>query len=154
MTNEVGVDMISLKGVAALGGIAVFSAVSAVGPASPVSAQDLYAAIAYSPSKGVVGGSTNYPTREGADERAMGECVSHPKHAGDCEIVTSSGKGCVALALGPTTTRQHSSGYGATIQEAEKLAMSHSRGSIKVRICNDGGEPAGASSEFGDEVPR
>lgn len=148
-----GTDMINVKGVAAIGGIAVFGGVSALGLASPASAQDLYAAIAYSPSKGVVGVSANYPTKEGAEERAMGECVQHPRQAGDCKIAASSADGCVALALGPTTTEQESAGSGATLEEAEAMAMSHSSGSIKARICNDGGAPLGGRSEFADETP-
>lgn len=51
-SNEVGANMICVEGAAIVAGIAAFGAVIAATLAPPANADDMYAAIAYSPSTG------------------------------------------------------------------------------------------------------
>ncbi len=74
--------MISVKGVATIGGIAAFGAVSAAVLAPAASADDLWAAIAYSPGTGRVGYTKDNPTREEAADEALTACG-----ASDCRVV-------------------------------------------------------------------
>ena len=111
-------------------------------------AGDLHGAFAYSPSTGVVGGSRNYPTKEGAQEHALGECTSHPLRPGDCKVIMTGPGPCFALATGPTLNL-YSTGQGATIEEAQDMAMAHSHGKIFVSNCHDGEGPKSGNGVFG-----
>lgn len=138
--------MITVKGVAIVGGIAALGAVSAAVLTPPARADDTWAAIAYSPSAGVVGGAANYPTREGAEESAMQACANRPpayqpEPARDCKVAASGTAHCFALAVGPESTASSSGGYGATIEEAKAVALLHSRGWAETWFCQDNGEP-------------
>ena len=140
-----------MKGIAAVAGIAAFGAVSATVLAPSASADGTWGAFAYSPTNGVIGAGWNYPTKQEAKDRAMQECANrpplHPEHPSQCKVVASGPAACWALAAGPRTS-SYSAGYGATMDEAEQVAMSHSSaGQIVARFWNSGGEPGGASRE-------
>ena len=63
--------------------------------AQPASAQDYYAAFAYSLANGAYGYSYNYATQQEAEQRAMEECG---KHSNECKGVFWFRNACGALA--------------------------------------------------------
>ena len=67
--------------------------------AAPTLAQfgDLFGAISYSPSSGVYGSSSNYPTRSTAKNKAHMVCELE-SNSDDCETIISFKNACGALA--------------------------------------------------------
>jgi serine/threonine-protein kinase len=79
--------------------------------------EEHYGAIAYSPSTRAHGWSYDYPSRGGAERRALDQCR---RHAGDCIIAVRFRRACGALAVGPDG---YGSGWGATRKLAQGYAL-------------------------------
>jgi len=118
-------EIISLKDVATVGGLALVATVSATIVAPQANAGDFFAAIAYSPSTGISGGSWNYPDVRAAVDRSIQACGNHPLHPSDCRGVYAVGPPlrCLALAVGADKSQYHPGG-GKTREEAENAALS------------------------------
>lgn len=83
---------------------------------SKTQAADTYAAIAFSPTTGMVKASWNYPTREGALKRAISACGGNP-------VSYSIKNGWLAIAVGDGNG--YGWGWGSTKAVAEKNALFH-----------------------------
>ncbi|MEX1829788.1 DUF4189 domain-containing protein [Luteibacter sp. CQ10] len=80
--------------------------------------EDRYGSLATDSMAGVIGSSSNQPTRAGAEAEAMFQCTL----AGgtDCLMQGSYGNECLAMALGPNSFLLRN---GATKAAAEKKAL-------------------------------
>ena len=79
--------MTTMRGVATIGAVAVFGAVSTAVLAPTASGDDtIYTVMAYSRSTGAIGWASNYPDLSDASVRAMHECENHPTHPSTREI--------------------------------------------------------------------
>ena len=113
--------MTNVKSIATVIGIAAFGAVSATVLASPASADDVWSALALSPSTKVIGMARGYnPVGSGSDsevayQRAVQECANNSLHPADCEWVASAK--CVALAQ---TAERYHVGMGSTSEEPKQ----------------------------------
>lgn len=105
----------------------------ATGPA-PAMADDLFGAIAFSPSTGKVGGGWNFAAKDEASSEAVAQCG-----VGDCETVVTF-PSCGAVAVGD--------GYGmgfsadATVDQSEATALSNCDGFttnclVTMSFCNE-----------------
>lgn len=103
--------------------------------AGPVLADDLFGAIAFSPSTGKVGGGWNFAATEEASLEAVAQCG-----VDDCEAVVSF-PNCGAVAVGD--------GYGmgfsadATVEQSEATALLNCDGFttnclVTMSFCNEG----------------
>ena len=92
--------------------------------AAPVaaSANDLYGAIAYSPSSKSYGWSKDFGTQVEAENAAMNECY---KRAGDCRVAVWFVNGCGAVSAGPDGW---GADWGENFREAERKS---------TRLCSD-----------------
>lgn len=72
--------------------------VAAVSFMPAAQAQDMYGAIAYSPSSGAHGYAYDYASQAGAEDRALDECRSYGE---GCQNVMWFRNACGALAVGP-----------------------------------------------------
>lgn len=81
--------------------------------------QDLYGALAFSPSTGAHGYSFDYANRAAAERRAINECE---KNAGssDCQAVVWFHNACGALAVGDNA---YGSGWGTDMLYAALYAV-------------------------------
>ncbi|MCW1917636.1 DUF4189 domain-containing protein [Rhodobacter sp. KR11] len=106
----------------------------AIGFGAPVSAADLFGAIAFSPSTGKVGGGWNFASKEDASGEAVTQCG-----VGDCASVVVF-PSCGAVAVGD--------GYGmgfsadGAAAKAEETALANCSGYtanclITMSFCND-----------------
>jgi hypothetical protein len=98
--------------------------------AGQATAQNNYGAIAYSPSTGAHGWSTDYPSRGEAETVALQNCG---KHAGDCTVPIWFRNACGALAVG---SGGYGSGWGTSRQLAENYARQTCRkftGNCQIR---------------------
>jgi len=95
------------------------AALFALGGGATIAAADNFGAIAYSQTDGASGYSNQYPTREGAEERALEECGE------GCQVVLWFENACGALAAG----EGYGYGVGWTTSRsgAEELAMDNCR---------------------------
>lgn len=111
----------TVKRIAAIGGIVVVGAVSAIVLASPAGADGKWSAVALSTSTKVYGMSWGYPIQGGPDsaaaQRAIQECVNHPLQPTDCMWLASAK--CVALDVSP---ERFQTGMGLTREEAKNDA--------------------------------
>ncbi|MGJ8570986.1 MAG: DUF4189 domain-containing protein [Hoeflea sp.] len=87
-----------------------------------------YGAIAYSPSTGAHAYSYDYPTRRGAESRAMSECASRGR---GCKTVIWFKNACAALATG-------SNGWGTAWAGSRRVAEQQAIGycSNRTRGCS------------------
>ena len=75
----------------------ILAAAMAVAGAGSADAANIHGAIAFSQSTGLDGYSYNYPSRGGAEQRALKYCLPR---AADCRIVIHFYNACAALAVG------------------------------------------------------
>jgi hypothetical protein len=103
--------------------------------AAPALADDLFGAIAFSPSTGKVGGGWNFTAKDEAASEAVAQCG-----VDDCETVVTF-PSCGAVAVGD--------GYGmgfsadATADQSEATALSNCDGFttnclVTMSFCNEG----------------
>lgn len=85
-------------------------------------ANDLYGAIAYSPSSKAYGWAKDFNSQIEAENAAMNECY---KRAGDCRIAVWFVNACGAVAAGP---EGWGADWGSSIREAERKS---------TRLCSD-----------------
>ena len=139
-----GKGMIRAKVVASLCCSAVVAAGGATVLASPANADDVWSAIAWSPSTRVIGEANGYPAEGGPDsgvaQRAVQECANNAQHPTDCRWLASAK--CVALAQ---TADAYNVGMGATSSEAVDKARMPGMTAQIVWVCSGGLEPAGKS---------
>jgi serine/threonine-protein kinase len=84
-------------------------------PTASASAQDNYAAFAFSTDSGALGWGDDYDSRSGAEEEAMARC-------GDgCEIVLWFRNACGAIAT--SSDHSYGTGWADGRREAEAIAM-------------------------------
>lgn len=103
--------------------------------AAPALADDLFGAIAFSPSTGKVGGGWNFAGKDEASQEAVAQCGMD-----DCETVVTF-PSCGAVAVGD--------GYGmgfsadASVEQSEATALSNCDGFttnclVTMSFCNEG----------------
>ena len=103
--------------------------------AGPAAAQDLFAAIAYSPSTGKAGASWNYATGTEAEGEAVGQCG-----VDDCGPVMVFGQ-CGAIAVGDGYGMGYAADPSAAVADA--MALENCNGftsncAVTMSLCNDG----------------
>jgi hypothetical protein len=83
--------------------------------------EELYGAIAYSPTNRAHGWSYDYPSRKDAERRALAQCG---RHAEDCIVPVWFRNACGALAVGADG---YGSGWGSSRKSAEGQAVQSCR---------------------------
>ncbi|HUZ48625.1 MAG TPA: DUF4189 domain-containing protein [Candidatus Dormibacteraeota bacterium] len=137
------------SGIRSLAGFLLVAALSAA-MMLPALANNLYGAIAISPSTGKVSGSWNFRNQSAANTRAISRCNALTNGAGDCIATVAVHQHlCGALA----TDSVHGTwrgGVANTRAAAKSAALSNlgsSNGRIAYSLCNSGNQQsAGASS--------
>jgi serine/threonine-protein kinase len=103
--------------------------------AAPVSAADLFGAIAFSPSTGKVGGGWNFASKDEASSESVTQCG-----VGDCAAVVVF-PSCGAVAVGDGMGMGFSA--DGSVAKAEETALANCSGYtanclITMSFCNDG----------------
>lgn len=100
---------------------------------------DRFGAIAYDPKTKAAGFSTNYGSRDEADQRALSECKSSRNH---CRVVVHFTAGCAALAVDGKSRTWGWGISGLSQDEAELNAVNGctdyggTQCGIRVSVCN------------------
>jgi len=102
--------------------LAAAIAATALFPPATAMAQDLFGAIAYSPSSRAFGWAKDFGSQYEAENAAMNECY---KRAGDCRVAVWFQNACGSVASGP---EGWGADWGESFREAERKA---------TRLCSD-----------------